>query len=68
MKSQTKRKPIFTSTPVEQRNTYSCLGVDDSDDVDALLDELDFQIPKSRSKCRRKISRAGSDDKPSTCK
>lgn len=67
-KGQAKKKPLFTSTPVHESNMFSCLGVDDSDDVDYLLDELDFQIPKSRSKRRRKMSRVVSDDKPSTCK
>ena len=67
MTTKTKSKPLFTSTPVEHSNIYSCLGIDDSDDVDSLLDELDFHIPKSRSKNQRKTSRIVSDHKASTC-
>ena len=67
-KGQPKRKKIVTSTPVTQSNKYSCLGIDDSNDVDFLLDELDVGIPKSRSKRRRNISRVWLDEEPHKCK
>lgn len=60
-----KKGTFASSTPVRIQNRYSVLEVDDNDedDIDLLLDELEFPMPPSK-KMRKSKNRSshGRDD------